>query len=105
MCQSDLVRVSEFQVNSEIQDTGHRTPYNIVGVIAMAMTPPSTTRRSRIYPVLIIIIVVKCLTPIEWSNSLEFACCVLPAGWLHNLCLEIIRTIPKEMLAGAVNLP
>jgi len=76
----------------------------IVIVIVIAWTAPSTTRRSRICPVLIIIILVDYLIPIQWSNGQEDAWLVLPAAWWLNLCPEIIATVAREMLAGAFNL-
>jgi hypothetical protein len=55
--------------------------------------------------VLIIINLIDCLIPIQWSNSQDIAWLVLPAAWWFNLYLEIIATVSREMLAGAVNLP
>jgi hypothetical protein len=55
--------------------------------------------------VLIIINLIDCLIPIQWSNSQDIAWLVLPAAWWFNLYLEIIVTVSREMLAGAVNLP
>jgi hypothetical protein len=55
--------------------------------------------------VLIIINLIHCLIPIQWSNSQDVAWLVLPAAWWFNLYLEIIATVSRGMLAGAVNLP
>jgi polyferredoxin len=74
-------------------------------VIAIARTAPSTTRRSRICPVLIINILVDYLIPIQWSNSQKVAWFVLLTVWQLNVCPEIIATIPREMLTAAFNHP
>jgi hypothetical protein len=66
---------------------------------------PSTARRSGIRPVDIIIILVDYLIPHRWSNGQDVACLVLRAAWWLNLCSEIIPTVPRETLPGAVNLP
>jgi len=51
-----------------------------------------------------IIILINFLIPIQWSNSQDVAWLVLPAAWPLNLCPKIIATIPRETLAGALNL-
>ena len=77
----------------------------VIIVIAIARMAPATALRSGIRPVLISIILVDYLIPIHWSNGQEVAWFVQPAGWLLNLRPEIIATIPRETLVGAVNLP
>jgi hypothetical protein len=77
----------------------------IVIIIAMTRTAPSTARRSRIHPGVIIIILVDYFIPTQWSNGQQVAWLVLPAAWWLNLCPEIIATVPIEILASAVNLP
>jgi hypothetical protein len=74
-------------------------------VIAIARLALSTTRRSKICQVVIINILVDDLCPIQWSTGQEVAWLVLPAAWWLNLYPEIIATILREMLAGAVNRP
>jgi hypothetical protein len=76
----------------------------VVSVIIISRTAPSTTRRSRIRPVLIIIILVDYLILILWSNGQEVAWLVLPAAWRLNLCPVIIATVPREMLTCALNI-
>jgi hypothetical protein len=76
----------------------------IVIVIAIARSAPSTARRSRIRPVLIIISIVDYLILIQSSNGQEVAWLVLPAAWWLNLCHEIIATVPRATLAAAFNL-
>jgi len=58
-----------------------------------------------ILQVLIIITLVDYLSPVRWSTGQEVAWLALPAAWWRNLCTEIIATIPREMLAGALNFP
>jgi len=77
----------------------------VVIVIAIARTAPSTTRRTGICPVVIIIILVDYFIPIQWSNCQEVAWFVLPTAWRLNLCPEIIATVPRETLTSAFNLP
>jgi hypothetical protein len=77
----------------------------VVIVIAIARTAPSTTRRTGICQVVIIIILVDDLIPIQLSNGQEVAWFVLPTAWWLNLCPEIIATVPRETLTGAFNLP
>jgi len=76
----------------------------IVIVIAIARTAPSTAQCSGIRPVLIIIILIDYLIPIQWSNGQEVTWLVLLATWWLNLCPEIIATVPREILAGVLNL-
>jgi hypothetical protein len=52
-----------------------------------------------------IIILVDCLIPIQWSNGQEVALLQLQADWWLKMCLEIIATVPREQLTGAFNLP
>jgi hypothetical protein len=66
---------------------------------------PSTAQRSRILPVVTIIILVDYLIPIQWFNGQEVAWLVLPAAWWPNLCPDCITSVLREMLAGAFNLP
>ena len=80
-------------------------PIAVIIVLGIARTAPSTARRSRIRPVVIIISLIDYLIPIQWSNGQEVAWFVLPAAWRLNLCAEIIATIPRETLTGALNLP
>jgi hypothetical protein len=42
---------------------------------------------------------------IQWSDSLEVTWLVLLAAWRLNLCPEIIGTVQRETLAGALDLP
>jgi hypothetical protein len=79
----------------------------VIILIAIAGTAPTTTWHSAIRPVLIIIIIILIddLIPIQWSNGQEVAWLVPPAAWWHNVCTEIIATIPTEMLTGGFNLP
>ena len=65
----------------------------------------STTRRFRIRPVVITIILVDYLILIQSSKGEEVAWLVLPAAWWLNLCTGIIDTIPRKTLAAAFNLP
>jgi hypothetical protein len=74
-------------------------------VIAIARSALSTTRRCTICQVVIINILVDYLIPIHWSTGPEVAWLVLPAAWWLNLYREIIATVLRETLAGAVNLP
>ena len=76
----------------------------VVVVIGVARTAPSTTRRSGIRPVLIMIILIDYLIPIQCSNGQEVAWLVLPAAWRLNHCPEIITTLPRESLTGGFNL-
>jgi len=75
----------------------------IVFVIAIDRTAPFTARRYRIHPVLLVILLINFLVPFQWSNCQEVAWLVLLAVWWHNLCPEIIATIPREMLHGVCN--
>ena len=76
----------------------------VVILIAISRTAPSTARRTRICPVVTIIILVNYLIPIQWSNGQEVTWIVLPTAWRLNLCSEIIATIPRETLTSAFNL-
>jgi hypothetical protein len=71
----------------------------------MASTAPSTARRTGIYPVVIIFILVEYLILIQWSNGQEVACFVLPAPWRLNDCAEINATVPRETHTGAFDVP
>jgi len=73
-------------------------------VIAIVRTVRSTTRRSGICPVLIIIILVNYLRPIKWATGQQVTWLVLPAYWRMNLCPEFFATIPRDMLPGMLNL-
>jgi hypothetical protein len=77
----------------------------VVIIIAIATTAPSTTRRSRIHPVVFIIILVDYIIPIQLSNSKQVAWFVLTTAWQLNIYPEIIATIPRETLTGGFNLP
>jgi hypothetical protein len=50
------------------------------------------------------IILIDYLIPIQWSHGQEVTWLVLPAAWRLNLCFEIIATVPRETLAGVLNL-
>jgi hypothetical protein len=65
---------------------------------------PSTTRRSGIHQVLIVIILVDYLISIQLSNGQDVTRLVLPAAWWLNPCPDIIAPIPRETLAGVFNL-
>jgi len=80
-----------------------RTLAVIIGIV-IARTAPSTARRSGIRPVLIIIILVDHPIQIQWSNSQEVTCFVMPAAWRLNRCPQIIATVPRDTFAGAFNL-
>jgi hypothetical protein len=56
-------------------------------------------------PVLIIIILVKDLIIIQWSNSQGMDWLVLPSAWWHTHCAEIIAMVTREMLASVFHLP
>ena len=73
----------------------------VIIVMAITGTAPSTARRIRIRPVLIIIILVDYLIPMQWSNSQEVTWLVLLAAWRLNLCPAIIATKSTETLSGA----
>ena len=77
----------------------------IVIVIAIARKATSSSRRSGIRPVIIIIILVDYLIPIRRANSQQVAWLVLPAAWWLNHCPEIITTVPRESLSSDCNLP
>ena len=76
----------------------------VVIVIAVTGIARSPARRSGIRPVSIIIILVDCLFPIQWSNRKQVAWLVLQEAQRLNLCPEIIATLPTETFAGAFNL-
>ena len=78
---------------------------SLVIVIVIAKTALFTAWRSRIRPVLIIIILVHHLIPIQWSNGQEVALLLLPAAQRPNLYPGIIATVPGETLVSAFNLP
>ena len=65
----------------------------------------STARRSGIRPVLIIIILVDYLIQIQWFKGQQVVWLVLLAAWWLNRCSEIIATVLRETLAGALNIP
>jgi hypothetical protein len=78
----------------------------VVIVIAIARTAPSTTRRTGIHPVVIIIIILlDDVIPIQGSNGQEVAWFVLPTVSRLILCAGIIATVPRETLTGAFTLP
>jgi hypothetical protein len=79
--------------------------FAIVIVIAIPRTAPSNAWQSGIRPVLIVIILVDCFIPIQWSTGQEVACLLLTATWRLNLHPEIIATVPREELAGAFIYP
>jgi hypothetical protein len=79
--------------------------FAVVLVSAIARAAPSTARRSRIRPVVIIICFLDYLIPLQWSNGQKVGWLVLPAAWWLNLCAEIIATVPRETLTGVFNLP
>jgi len=70
-------------------------------VIAIACTTPSTTRRTGINPVLIIMILVDDFIPIEWSNGEELALLVLRAAWPLNVSLRV--SLPYQERPSPVN--
>jgi len=76
----------------------------VVIVIVITRMALSSARHSGICHVLIIIILVDCLIPIQWSNSQEVVWLVLPAARCLDHCPEIIATIPWETLGGEFNL-
>jgi len=77
----------------------------VVIVITMARTAPSTAWHSGIRPVVVIIILVDSLIPIQWANPQEVARFLWLAAWRLKCCPEIIATVPREMLTGALYLP
>jgi hypothetical protein len=76
----------------------------VIIVIAIARTAPSTSRRSGIRKIVIIIILVDYVIPIPWSNGQEVIWFALPAAWRFDLCPDIIATIPRETLTSSYNL-
>jgi hypothetical protein len=77
----------------------------IVIVIAIARAAPSPTWRSGIHPVVIISILVDYLIPMQWSSGQAVAWLVLPAACQQNHCSQSIATVPRELLASALNHP
>jgi hypothetical protein len=75
----------------------------IVSVVAIAWTVPSSSGRSVICPVSIIIILIEYLIPIQSSNGQEISWLVLPATWRLNYCPDIIATISRKMIPWVAN--
>jgi hypothetical protein len=77
----------------------------VVIVLVIDSMAPSIAWCSGIRPVFIIIIVFDYLILLQWSNCQQVAWLVLRAAWWLILCSKIMSTVPREMLAGAVNHP
>jgi len=74
-------------------------------VISITRTAPTTVWRSAICPVLIIIMLDDYPITIQWSNAQEVGWFVLLAPWWLNHCPEIIATVQRDMLGGALIIP
>jgi len=77
---------------------------NVVIIIPIARTAPSTTWLSGFRPNLTKIMLINYFIRIQHAHSLEVAGLVQPAAWWLDLRPQIIATIPWDTLSGACNL-